>query len=532
MGLRLFLLGSLLLGLSHSCPSHAQQDANSYVPTDAAISLRVKVQRLAKSVILETMPVEVAEAWCLDTLGLDLASVDEVKVLMGIPTGPEPPPLGAVVYLTADYDPSGIDPEKLGVRDITKTGNDYLIDLGPESVVIHMVDKRTAVIALTRMLEPMLAAAEGEGTLAELLADNPMDDASAQLVASIDPARPTLTMLTGQLGQVIPPPFQRALEIPDLVDGLVIQGSVDTMSKFKLDLITPKEADAKELNKIIFELIASAKMMAVAAAESDIRGEGPMADAQRGYIKRISESITAMLTPKQVGNRVTVNGEAGATVATTGVLVALLLPAVQAARESARRAQAMNNLRQIGLAFHNYHDVHGKFPSDIVDDEGEKLLSWRVELLPYLGQQALYQQFRRDEPWDSAHNSKLSETALAVFTDPSVIAPPNHAVFQACIGEGLAFTADEENTIADMRDGTSNTIMVVEVDAASSVPWAKPTDVEIDMGNPLQHMGKSHPGIFHVLLGDGSIHAVSNFIDVDVFRSLLTRDGGEQIGNF
>ena len=89
------------------------------------------------------------------------------------------------------------------------------------------------------------------------------------------------------------------------------------------------------------------------------------------------------------------------------VMLALLLPAVQAAREAARRAQCTNNLKQIGLAMHNYASANGAFPpAAIYDANGKPLLSWRVLILPYLEQDSLYKQFHLAEPWDSPHNKR------------------------------------------------------------------------------------------------------------------------------
>ena len=96
-----------------------------------------------------------------------------------------------------------------------------------------------------------------------------------------------------------------------------------------------------------------------------------------------------------------------------GILVALLLPAVQAAREAARRAQASNNLKQIGIALHNYHDTFNSFPPSVVSDEnGRPLYSGRVLLLPFLEQKPLYDQFDLTQPWDSPANQAVSQTAL------------------------------------------------------------------------------------------------------------------------
>ena len=81
----------------------------------------------------------------------------------------------------------------------------------------------------------------------------------------------------------------------------------------------------------------------------------------------------------------------------------------------AERARSMNNLRQLMLALHNYHDAHGHFPTDIRDKDGKPLLSWRVHILPYIEQENLYRQFKLDEPWDSEHNKKLVKSMPKVF---------------------------------------------------------------------------------------------------------------------
>src|ERR1700677_3496891 len=80
----------------------------------------------------------------------------------------------------------------------------------------------------------------------------------------------------------------------------------------------------------------------------------------------------------------------------------LLIPAVQKLRILAARTQSMNNLKQIALSLHSYHDVYKTFPAAaICDKDGKPLLSWRVAISPYVEQLPLYNQFKLDEPWDS-----------------------------------------------------------------------------------------------------------------------------------
>ncbi len=216
---------------------------------------------------------------------------------------------------------------------------------------------------------------------------------------------------------------------------------------------------------------------------------------------------------------------------TSGVLVALMLPAVQSSREAARRAQCLNNLKQIGLALHNYHSTFDSFPKQgITDKDGKPLLSWRVAILPYIEQQALYNKFHLDEPWDSEHNKALLNEMPKVFACPSrTNADPTKTHYQGFVGEGAFWDAEKPIGLVNITDGTSNTIAVVE--AENAVPWTKPEDIKFDPKNDKGLFGakSEHPGGFNALFGDGSVRFIKTSVAVDVFRALITRAGGEVI---
>ena len=109
-------------------------------------------------------------------------------------------------------------------------------------------------------------------------------------------------------------------------------------------------------------------------------------------------------------------------IAVIGVLVALLLPAVQAAREAARNMQCKNNLKQVSLALHGYHERSGSFPpSTVVNDNGEGWWSWMARILPELEQQPLYEQLDlRGDAWECCNKVKpYTSTRLDVFMCPS-----------------------------------------------------------------------------------------------------------------
>lgn len=224
------------------------------------------------------------------------------------------------------------------------------------------------------------------------------------------------------------------------------------------------------------------------------------------------------------------------------VLVALLLPAVQAAREAARRAQCTNNLKQIGLAMHNFHDSHNAFPAQaITDADGNPLLSWRVAILPFIEQQGLYQQFHLDEPWDSPHNRGLLAQMPAVYACPSSM-PPNERSqglthYQVIAGPGTAFDPARQTQSApgttlgirlnEVPDGTSNTILVME--GANPVEWTRPDDLPYQPNGPMPALGSKHPGGENALMMDGSVRFFKQAVSEAVLRALFTRAGGEVI---
>jgi prepilin-type processing-associated H-X9-DG protein len=214
-----------------------------------------------------------------------------------------------------------------------------------------------------------------------------------------------------------------------------------------------------------------------------------------------------------------------------GVLVALLLPAVQAAREAARRAQCSNNVRQIVLALHNYHDVFQTFPPAVVTDaNGNPLYSGRVLLLPYLEQKPLYDQFDLTQAWDSPRNLPISQTKIATFSDPSALnAPPGQTDYLFVTGKGTVFEGTQARALPSIADGASNTLVVLEVHK-SGINWAEPKDVDISA--PMALPKGNHPGGSNGAMADGSVRFLSGSINPQTLRDIATRDGGEAVGDF
>lgn len=207
---------------------------------------------------------------------------------------------------------------------------------------------------------------------------------------------------------------------------------------------------------------------------------------------------------------------------------------IVAARAAAERQRAMNNLRQIAIALHNYADQHGHLPAaSILGPDGKTPHSWRVALLPYLEQQALYKEYRLDEPWDSEHNKKLLTRMPAVYRLPGEAEDTINAGTFVLTGDDAGFPGEPKEKgyrFLDLRDGTSNTIFAVEADR--EIPWTKPADISYVPGTPLPALGGYSDEGFNVAMFDGSVRFEQYPRTAEQqkrFRALITKSGGETV---
>jgi hypothetical protein len=207
-------------------------------------------------------------------------------------------------------------------------------------------------------------------------------------------------------------------------------------------------------------------------------------------------------------------------------------------------AGCRDNLKQIGLALHEYHARHGSFPPAYVKGkDGRPAHSWRVLILPFLGRQGLYDAYRFDEPWDGPNNSQLVERMPEAFACPAVRdGPPGRTSYVAVVGSQTMWPGDQAIRIFDVKDGLSNTIQLLEI-ADSDIAWTEPRDVllrdllppgEADVGPRFR---SAHRGFVTVLLGDGSVKhfhrpIIEGKSDRQVLFSFLTANGGRPYGKW
>jgi hypothetical protein len=204
------------------------------------------------------------------------------------------------------------------------------------------------------------------------------------------------------------------------------------------------------------------------------------------------------------------------------------------ALHQARRDECSTRLKRLGSALHAYHEAHGHFPAPATRArDGKALLSWRVAILPQLGEQALYDAFHQDEPWDSLHNLALLSKMPAVFACPAGWGAAGFKTgYLVVVGPktelGSVNTPFEPGRGADLReitDGTSSTLLVAETRAL--VPWTKPDDLSWERDGPPPAFGSAHPGGFHGLFADTSTRFIKPTVEPAVLKAILTINGGE-----
>jgi hypothetical protein len=197
--------------------------------------------------------------------------------------------------------------------------------------------------------------------------------------------------------------------------------------------------------------------------------------------------------------------------------------------DAAALQRSAKNLHKLALAMHDYLQVTGRLPAAAVfDSDGKPLLSWRVLLLPYIGEKRLFAEFHLDEAWDSPHNRKL----LAKM--PRRYAPVNGKTrqpfatyYQVFVGKGAAFEGTRGLRVFDFTDGTSNTFLIAE--AGEAVPWTKPADLPFAPNAPLPKLGGQFADGFHAALADGSVCLLRkdwNAAEEKAIRVVIGRNDG------
>lgn len=269
----------------------------------------------------------------------------------------------------------------------------------------------------------------------------------------------------------------------------------------------------------------------------------------RPEFESIAEQAAEVLKPEREGDAVVIRLRAGDP-AGGQLAMRVLAPAIAEASEMSRRSSKMTDMKQIALALLNYESANGCLPGPIVDAEGKPLLSWRVAILPYLEQSALFREFHLDEPWDSPHNLKTAEFLPSPYFANAGLPDQQRTNYLRPVypGSDLAAEVGEADPVAkrsqgrkyfvrpgdkyrQITDGTSNTILLAEVAPEHTVSWTKPGDWEVDLQDPMAKLRTDRRMGFVCARYDGSAHYLTFDFSPSGLKKLITKAGGEVLND-
>jgi hypothetical protein len=496
-------------------PSASTAEALALIPPDAIALLTVQPRMILQDEAMKFMPLEVMTASGNEQFGIDPLKIERIDVIIGLPA-PMGPQVTALVTYVEDMSPDQV--KGRAILDLTP---------GIGEGLSYFRDARHFLIGNHAYTERLLKTKLADGDLRRL-AGKLGEPGQLSLVVALQPMRDMLVGLS-QMPQIPEPIAPQVATLANKLTMLALRIQIGSKPMTALALEATDESDLDAVEASWKRIVQFGIGMARQQYERELRADtSPVALATQAYVQRVAVEIERQLNPTRKGNRLVMRVDANQQrVAQTGVLVGLLLPAIQAARESARRAQSSNNLRQLVLAALNYESTYKRFPGGgQPDPQTKSLLSWRVQILPFIEQKQLYDEFHHDEPWDSEHNIKLLPRMPATYKHPQSSAGPGMTVYQMSVGENLAGEDGRGIKFSEILDGSSNTVLMVETTDEAAVPWTKPADI-----NPLADREKLRytRGLLQAALVDGSVQNLPANIPAERFKALLTRNQGDSV---
>jgi hypothetical protein len=400
--------------------------------------------------------------------------------------------------------------------------------------ILHFPDNQTLILTKPELLKTMIDAKSVNSPLVNELKQI---DASNDMIVVTDvtPLRPMLGALAPLLAAEGSPQGPIVREFLPQWKTLTLTAGVSNDTLLSVNLVGESAETMTKLNDLLTQMAERGREQYQMQKKMALQQDNPFTEEFKEenikMMEAMSDEMVAGMTNVATGTRLTVTIPKPRDF---DKLPSVMQPIIEKTLGSAKNAEIRmkkeNHLKTIGIAFLNYHDVHGGFPRAGSDFKGEKSgLSWRVHLLPYLDQTALYEKFHLDESWDSDHNKELISHMPEWFQTPEVTAEGKTA-FQVFVGKGTAFEEGRGLGIPDITDGTSNTLLVIETSPDSAGIWTKPGGLLFEEETLLDAFQTPYSYGFLFLAADVSVHQIRELdTKLDTFKNLITRNGGEVI---
>lgn len=524
----------LLLGgaapLLHAQPAGLPTDL-AFVPADAVGVVVCRVADLWNGEVGQSLRKHAGKA--LDPFlaemekgtGFGPGDIERGILAFSMPQGiSRPPEMLFLITTTRPYAKDKLKALVPELREQQHKGKSYYVSgkpsPGPNLGVAFLSDRLVAVAEPPALMQ-LLERGTGTGPRGQLAAALGQLEKGKHHFYSVSSLAPILK----ELPRDLPPeaePFKALLKARFATQAISLGKDIRAQVALTFADADEAAAGAKALNAAL-DMLRPMLAQALPEIERAIAKEVPEFVQVFKKIQATLENLKAQHSGSDVKLAIHIDVNVVELVATT------LLPAVQKVRAAANRMTSTNNLKQIALAMHNYHDTYRHLPMQAIHSkDGKPLLSWRVAVLPFLEEDDLYRQFKLDEPWDSTHNKKLLTQMPKTYALPGVTTKePYTTHYQVFTGKGTLFDGPNKTSFTRVTDGLSNTLLVVE--AAEAVPWTKPDDLPYDPKKPLPKLGSFFTAGANAAFGDGAVRALRPTLAEEVLRALITASGGEVI---
>ncbi|MCC7333628.1 MAG: DUF1559 domain-containing protein [Pirellulaceae bacterium] len=491
---------------------------------------------------LKQFPREMATSFLMDVTGVDPNQVQSAVGFICLPIAPNMVNAGILLKPIAG---ANLDVQLPGVfREVISNRTTYKKRSDEEGVCFATLPSGVLVAGTENAVQQVLGRFEQiaqDSATENSVAEKPTSNAevvSADLLASHGRGELFFTWDTSKVQSILAEVLSAAPGLPEELEPLKslatrvasmnVTLSLAKAPLFQVRIRPSKESSAAEIHSIVQPAflfgLNELKAEIDRSVATSSAGSGAT-EATNAYVLRMLQDIYNSAGPTIQADEVVATLESF-----QSVYPALLLPAIEGARNAAAQTSDSNNLKQIALAMHNFNDTYSHLPL-----RGGKSpttahgLSWRVHILPFLGELELYEQFHLDEAWDSEHNRSLVERMPSVYAGTRPEIPPGRTNLLTIDSPDSVITNDTSVRLVDITDGMSNTVMLVEADADRAVIWTQPEDLAFDAEDPMAGLGNARGSGFHVALSDGAVVLLPSDLPPQTMAALVTRAGGEVV---
>lgn len=478
-----------------------------FVPKEAMFAMAIDPERLFKSPKLKMTELTTFKNLLNADTGVDLDQVEQVLVVGGLGSGLSPF-YGAVLRYKAPIPQQQVlQTISPAWEEVSAGSKKYQKPKEGEGPCLSFVDDKTLVIAPEVTLKQMLTVPEGADSLV-LQRLRKSDDASTVLtVVDLYRLNGLLALFQATSGGTLPAPFDKPplSNLRDLLK-IVKEGviNVEVAPELTVDatLFAADAEKAAAANTLIGETLDGvAKMIDEQSEAADAGAEAELSEVMKMNFNGIVRELTR--TQKDDTVKLKFEGKIFANI--VNLITPLAISPYIRSWSDAKKEQSLANLAKISSALDAYVAAKGSYPAPAsVDANGKPLLSWRVHLLPMVGEQALYEEFHLDEPWDSEHNKPLVGRIPSIYKHPKF---PANGKTQLLLPTGPAtlFSGAEGPKPAAITDDKAKTIVLIETDGSKAVEWTKPADLVLDAKDPITGLRGFITLPLNVLFADGSL---------------------------